>query len=52
MSPSARSVTESILAKLAVDEAARLAALAREAVEAGDHTSAVGHLVRLFNVQS
>jgi hypothetical protein len=48
----ASSVTESILAKFAVDEAARLAALAREAAEAGDHASAVGHLVRLFNIQS
>ncbi|MGM9473058.1 SMODS domain-containing nucleotidyltransferase [Pseudarthrobacter sp. YS3] len=46
------SVTESILAKFAVDEAARLAALARGAAEVGDHPSAVGHLVRLFNVQS
>lgn len=46
------SITESILAKFAVEEAARLAALAREAAEAGDHASAVGHLVRLFNVQS
>jgi hypothetical protein len=45
-------LTESILAKFAVDEAARLAALARGAAEAGDHASAVGHLVRLFNVQS
>lgn len=46
------SVTQSILAKFVVDEAARLAALARGAAEAGDHASAVGHLVRLFNVQS
>lgn len=46
------SVTESILAKFAVDEAARLAALARGAAEDGDHASAVGHLVRLFKVQS
>lgn len=48
----ANGLTEAITAKHAVDEAARLAALAREAAEADDHGSAIGYLVRLFNVQS
>ena len=48
----ANGLTEAITAKHAVDEAARLATLARGATEADDHASAIGHLVQLFNVQS
>lgn len=42
-------LAESITAKYAVDEAARLSRLAREAAEADDQATAIGHLLALFN---
>lgn len=41
----------SVAARLAVDEAARVSALAREAAENDDHATAVRYYMRLFNVQ-
>ncbi|MEW1963877.1 nucleotidyltransferase [Micrococcus sp. NPDC078436] len=46
------SLAESIMAKYAIEEAARLAALAKDASDADDHASAVAHYIRLFNVQA
>lgn len=43
------SFAEVITAKYAVDEAARLSLLAREATESDDHPTAVRHLLTLFN---
>lgn len=45
------SLADSVNAKYAVEEAARLAALAREATEAEDHSAAVAYHLQLFNVQ-
>ena len=42
-------LAESIFAKYAVDEAARLSGLAREAAEADDHSTAIRNLRTLFN---
>lgn len=42
-------LAESIIAKYAVEEAARLARLAREATEDSDHCTAIYHLRTLFN---
>ncbi|WP_308211787.1 nucleotidyltransferase [Nocardiopsis dassonvillei] len=44
-------LTEAITAKYAVDEAARLSYLAREATEADDHATAVRHLLALFDCE-
>lgn len=41
----------SITAKYAVEEAARLSRLAREAAEADDHSTAIRHLLTLFNCE-
>ena len=46
------SLEDSISAKYAVEEAARLAALAREAAEAENHSAAIAYHLQLFNVQS
>lgn len=48
----ATSLAGSITAKYAVEEAARLATLAREAVEAQNHSAAIRYHLRLFNAQS
>ena len=45
-------LAESITAKYAVEEAARLARLAREAAEDSDHSTAIRHLLTLFNYES
>ncbi|WP_143709885.1 nucleotidyltransferase domain-containing protein [Kocuria flava] len=45
-------LAESITAKYAVEEAARLARLAREAAEADDHSTAIRHLLTLFNCEA
>lgn len=37
-------------AKMTLDQAARLSALARDATEAGDHATAVAHYRRIFNL--
>lgn len=47
----ATSPTDSSTAKYAVEEAARLAALAREATEAENHSAAISYHLQLFNVQ-
>lgn len=44
-------LAESFAAKHAVDEAARLSALAREASGAGDQSRAINHWMQLLNVQ-
>lgn len=44
-------LAESIIAKYAVEEAARLARLAREAAEDSDHYTAIYHLRTLFNCE-
>lgn len=44
-------LAESITAKYAVEEAARLSWLAREAAEADDHPTAIRHLLTLFNYE-
>ncbi len=43
------SLAESVTAKYAVEEAARLSRLAREAAEDDDHPTAIRHLLTLFN---
>lgn len=45
-------LAESITAKYAVEEAARLARLARVAAEADDHSTAIRHLLTLFNCEA
>lgn len=45
-------LAESITAKYAVEEAARLARLARETAEADDHSTAIRHLLTLFNCEA
>lgn len=45
-------LAESITAKYAVEEAARLSRLAREAAEADDHSTAIRHLLTLFNCEA
>ncbi|MGO2061402.1 MAG: SMODS domain-containing nucleotidyltransferase [Microbacteriaceae bacterium] len=45
-------LVDSITAKYAIDEAARLTALAKDASDAGDHSSAIAHYIRLFNAQA
>lgn len=52
ISTGAASLTDSITAKYAVENAARLAALAREATEVENHSAAVAYHLQLFNVQS
>lgn len=47
----ASNLAESIIAKYAVEEAARLARLAREATEDSDHCTAIYHLRTLFNCE-
>lgn len=44
-------LAESIIAKYSVEEAARLARLAREATEDSDHCTAIYHLRTLFNCE-
>lgn len=51
ISTGATSLADAITAKYKVEEAARLAALAREATEAGNHSAAIKHHLRLFNVE-
>lgn len=45
------SLSESITATYAIDEAARLTALAKDAADAEDHSTAVAHYIRLFKVR-
>lgn len=45
-------LAESITAKYAVEEAARLTRLAHEAAEDSDHSTAIRHLLTLFNYES
>lgn len=51
ISTGAASLTDSITAKYAVEEAARQAALAREASEAENHAAAMRYHSQLFNIQ-
>lgn len=44
-------LAESLAAKYAIDEAARLTALAKDASDADNHSMAIAHYIRLFNVQ-
>lgn len=50
ISTGATSLADSITAKYAVEAAARLAGLAREATEAEDHSAAIRYHLQLFNV--
>lgn len=47
----ASNLAASITVKYAVEEAARLSRLAREAAEADDHSAAIRHLLTLFNCE-
>ncbi len=47
----AHSLADSISAKYAIEKAARLAALAKDASDAGDHAVAVQYYIRLFSMQ-
>lgn len=47
----ASGLTDSINAKYAIEEAARLATLAKEAKDAGDQARAVNHWAKLFNLR-